>query len=78
MNRKEREECDKQCRAPFTDAGGNCTLPKHRPASEKLCEDISDIITSLPEEHRQDFIRLVRKIFGLKLITVDEKIVKDT
>lgn len=63
-------EYDKQCRAPFTDAGGNCTLPKHpKYVDAAYLQQLADLTDSVPEAHRQGFIRLHRKIFGVKVLS---------
>ena len=69
MTKKEKEAYDKQCRAPFTDAGGRCTLPKHpRYVDAKYLQELVDYTANVPEAHRQGFIRLHRKIFGIKVL----------
>jgi len=72
MNDKEFEAFHRRCRAPFTDGWGNSTLPKPQKADKRFCELLSEITASVPESHKQDFIRLQRKIFGLKLISTED------
>lgn len=68
-HRRDWREYDKQCRAPFTDAGGNCTLPKHpRYVDAGYLEQLAELTQKVPAGHRQGFIRLHRKIFGIKIL----------
>ncbi len=69
MNKRDWTEYHKRCRAPFTDAGGNCTLPKHpKYVDAAYLQELAAITNNVPEAHRQGFIRLHRKIFGVKVL----------
>jgi len=69
MTEEELEAYNKRCRAPFTDAWGKCTLPKHPVyVNARYCEQLAEIIAQIPEAHKQGFIRLHRRIFGTKIL----------
>ncbi|MCG8382908.1 MAG: hypothetical protein MJA28_11955 [Gammaproteobacteria bacterium] len=69
MSRKDWTEYDKQCRAPFTDAGGNITLPKHPyKVDASYLQQLAALTDQVPDAHKQGFIRLHRRMFGLKVL----------
>jgi hypothetical protein len=69
MKKRDWSEYDKRCRAPFTDAGGNCTLLKHpKYVDAAYLQLLAGITNSVPEAHKQGFIRLHRKVFGIKIL----------
>lgn len=74
MNAKRLSTCpEPDPRAPFTDAGGNCTLPRNElPADPRTCQLVMSLAAGLQEPHRRDFIRLQRKVFGIKLVGVTD------
>ncbi len=72
MKKRDWSEYDKRCRAPFTDSGGNSTLPKHpRYVDAAYLQQLADIIAEVPDAHKQGFIRLHRRIFGMKVLRPD-------
>lgn len=75
MTEQERKEYQKRCRAPFTDAYGNNTMPKHpRYVDASYLQKMADITAKVPDAHRQGFIQLHRKIFGMKLLKPDHEL----
>lgn len=75
MNEQERREYQKRCRAPFTDAYGRNNVPKHpREVDASYLQKMNDITAKIPEAHRQGFIQLHRKIFGMKILKTDHEL----
>lgn len=69
MTKQDPQEYHKRCRGPFTDAWGKSTLPKHPVyVDEHYLIQLADITVSIPEAHRQGFICLHKRIFGIKLL----------
>lgn len=74
MTGAEREAYYKRCRAPFTDGHGNSTLLKHpKYVDAAYLRQLADITSEVPEAHRQGFIRLHRRIFGVKVLKSDNE-----
>ena len=72
MEKQKREMFKKKCRAPFTDGWGNKTLPKHpRYVNSAYFQQLAEITDKIPESHKQGFIRLHRRIFGVKVLKTD-------
>jgi len=72
MSKKDWTEYDKQCRAPFTDSGGNITLPKHpNKVDATYLQQLAALTDKVPDAHKQGFIRLHRRVFGLKVLDID-------
>lgn len=49
--------------------GGNITLPKHlTQADAAYIKDLAALTDKVPDAHKQGFIRLHRRVFGLKVL----------
>ena len=69
MSNEELAAYNKRCRAPFTDAWGKSTLPKHpKYVDASYLARLAEITSKVPEPHRQGFIRLQHRILGIKVL----------